>query len=157
MEDDDKYSRAEHWLGTPAVHGARVGPFELRLAPTAPDGGLGVEYYDVFLESLDTPLFARVSAAAADVATREFLARMVECLPKTNPAPIASETSSAPPASARALRRRRSNAKKRRSKVPRPSVTQVLGLACVVALTSLCSYYFGTTQSPAVESGVVEP
>lgn len=160
MNDEEKHSPAAQWLGTVAIDGARVGPFELRQRTRdVRENGADIERYDVYLDSFETPLLTRASAAEADLATREFLSRLVACAPQANPLKSSSGVpghSSAPFTPPQTSRRRRSKGKKRRIRWRRlPSTGRVLGLACLVALASLGSYYLGTTQIPAPDSGVV--
>ena len=74
MSEGRVVGRAAEWLGTKAVDGARVGPFEL---VTCDREGAQADTFDVYVDGFDEPLAFGVFAADADSLTLTRSKRML--------------------------------------------------------------------------------
>ena len=134
-----------------AIDGARVGLFELRDAQVQPTIDAASEpLFDVYLDMFDVPLITGASASEADVETRKFASAIAASVSVLSPSSPFASGSSRP-----SSKRRRSKQLGRRAKLKVPNAVAVVGFLCVVALTSVFSYYFGTTQIPGTDTDTV--
>ncbi len=144
MSDSRDAARAAQWLGTAAVDGARVGPFELVSSEAREGAEEGT--FDVYVDGFDEPLAFGVSAADADLLARRFMSSIADWDAKLRVTP---RSSFPPPRSSRRSSSHRPS--KRSSSRPRrklPRLTLVLLFLGIVAALSGFAYYFGTKSPP---------
>ena len=144
MSDDQDSARAVQWLGTIAVDGARVGPFEL--VSSEAREGVQEGTFDVYVDGFDEPLAFGVSAMDADSLARRFMASIGEWDAKLR---VGSRSSFPPPGSSRRSSSHRPS--KRSSSRPKrklPRATLVVLFLGIVAALSGFAYYFGSTHPP---------
>jgi len=141
MSEGRDVGGAAKWLGTKAVDGARVGPFEL---VSCDREGARVDTFDVYVDGFDEPLAFGVFAAEADSLTRRFVSSVAACDATLR----AMQHTSLPPASSRRSSSRRSSKRKGSRHEWRSLRATLVTLVLGVLAALLCGYYFANANPP---------
>ena len=145
MSEGVDSAQAAQWLGTAAVDGARVGPFELVSCDSRE--GATEAAFDVFVDGFDEPLAFGVSAADADSLTRRFIASVSGWDAKRRT--LAPASYAPPPGSVRRSPSRRPS--QHTSSRPKRRISRGAMLALFVGAVfalSAAAYYVGTSNAP---------
>lgn len=141
MSEGRDVAAAAKWLGTKAVDGARVGPFEL---VTCEREGARADTFDVYVDGFDEPLAFGVFAAEADSLTRRFMSSVAACDATLR----AMQGTSRPSTSSRRSSSRRSGKRKGLRHEWRSLRATLVTLVIGVLAALLCGYYFANANPP---------